>query len=207
MSVFKRGTAGFYYFDYVLDGQRHAGSTRKRTKREAAVFEYEHQRGVRAGLISPGAPRQMGLAAAVSRLYEERWSRTRTGEQVKSRLETVCEIIGPATLLSDVSAERLGNLIVQLRATGMAEATVNRYKAHLKTLLSVACREWAAIPTVPFIKLEKEPQGRLRFFTQDEETAILDLLRAGTPQRAQRVIGWNPYPEAADLHKPFGYIF
>jgi integrase len=199
VSVFKRGTAGFYYYDYVLDGVRHAGSTRKRTKREAAVFEYEHQKDVREGLTLPPGPARLTLGKSVSRLYEERWSRTRTGAQVKSRLEVVCSILGQGILLSEITGEQLGVLIAKLRDTGMAEATLNRYKAHVKTLLTVAQREWGAIPSVPFIKLAKESQGRLRFFTPAEETAILDLLRAGLPQRAQRIIGWNPYPEAADL--------
>lgn len=199
MSIFKRGTAGFYYFDYVLDGVRHAGSTRKRTKREAAVFEYEHQQGVRASLTAAPAPRRLTLGQAVARLHEERWSRTRTGEQVRSRLSVVCAMLGESTLLSEVTGVQLGDLFTRLRDTGMAEATLNRYKAHVKTLLTVAYREWGAIPSVPFIKLAKESQGRLRFFTHAEETAILDLLRAGIPLREQRIISWNPYPEAADL--------
>jgi len=204
VSIFKRGTAGFYYFDYVLNGVRHAGSTRKRTRREAAVFEYEHQKEARNGLTLsklalPPGPARLTLGKSVARLYEERWSRTRTGAQVKARLEVVCSILGQDILLSEVTGEQLGALIAKLRDTGMAEATLNRYKAHVKTLLAVAQREWGAISSVPFIKLTKEPPGRLRFFTPAEETAILDLLRAGLPQRPQRIIGWNPYPEAADL--------
>ena len=199
MSVFKRGTAGFYYFDYVLDGVRHAGSTRKRTKREAAVFEYEHQKGVRADLTAPPAPSRITLGQAVARLHEERWARTRTGDQVKARLLFVCTILGESTPLMEVTGEQLGTLITRLRDTGISEATLNRYKAHVKTLLTVAYREWGAIPSIPFIKLAKESQGRLRYFTNAEETAILDLLRTGSPQRQQRVIGFNPYPEAADL--------
>jgi len=199
VSVFKRGTAGYYYFDYVLGGTRHAGSTRKRTKREAAVFEYEHQREVRASLKTPPTPARLTLGEAIARLHESRWARTRTGEQVRSRLAVVSAILGESTPLADITGEQLGHLIARLRDTGIAEATLNRYKAHVKTLLAVACREWNAIPTVPFIKLAKESQGRLRFFTNAEETAILDLLRAGAPRREQRVIGFNPYPEAADL--------
>jgi integrase len=199
VSIFKRGTAGVYYFDYVLDGVRHAGSTRKRTKREAAVFEYEHRREVKADLAAPPAASRLTLGEAIVRLHGSRWALARTSEQVKSRLAVVCSVLGASTPLADITGEQLGVLIDRLRDSGLAEATVNRYKAHVKTLLVVACREWGAIPSVPFIKLAKEPQGRLRFFTNTEETAILDLLRAGLPQRAQRVIGWNPYPEAADL--------
>jgi len=199
VSTFKRGTAGFYYYDYVLDGVRFAGSTKKRTKREANVFEFEHRAKEEAKRTASPA-QLLTLSAAVDRMFEEEdWHMIRTGNQVRARMEVVFSVLGKDTLLSAIDDSGIKRVVAHLRGLGLEESTVNRYRAHLKTLLITAYRKWKAIPGVPYIQITNEPNGRLRFFSHDEETAILDLLRAGTPQRAQRVISWNPYPEAADL--------
>ena len=47
----------------------------------------------------------------------------------------------------------------------LTAAAVNRPLALLRHLLRLAHEEWEAIETVPRIRLEKEPQGRLRWLT------------------------------------------
>jgi integrase len=54
-----------------------------------------------------------------------------------------------------------------IRITGTALAL-------LRHLLRLAHEEWEAIDNVPRIRLEKEPQGRLRWLTQEEITRLLD---------------------------------
>src|SRR6185295_16418859 len=41
-------------------------------------------------------------------------------------------------------------------------------------LFRLAVEEWEILATVPKIRLEKEPQGRLRWLEPDEETRLLD---------------------------------
>jgi hypothetical protein len=38
--------------------------------------------------------------------------------------------------------------------------------------------EWEGLPTVPKVRLEKEPQGRLRWFESDEERRLIAACRA-----------------------------
>ena len=56
----------------------------------------------------------------------------------------------------------------------LTAAAVNRPLALLRHLLRLAYEEWEAIDNVPRIRLEKEPQGRLRWLTQEEITRLLD---------------------------------
>jgi integrase len=56
----------------------------------------------------------------------------------------------------------------------LSAAAVNRPLALLRHLLRLAHEEWEAIDNVPRIRLEKEPQGRLRWLTQEEITRLLD---------------------------------
>ena len=60
-----------------------------------------------------------------------------------------------------------GETAVERRLTA---AAVNRPLALLRHLLRLAYEEWEAIDNVPRIRLEKEPQGRLRWLTQEEIT-------------------------------------
>ncbi len=50
----------------------------------------------------------------------------------------------------------------------LTAAAVNRPLALLRHLLRTAHEEWEVLPAVPKIGLEKEPQGRLRWLTEDE---------------------------------------
>jgi integrase len=53
-------------------------------------------------------------------------------------------------------------------------AAVNRPMALLRHLLRIAHEDWEAIDDIPRIRLEKEPQGRLRWLTREEIGRLLD---------------------------------
>ena len=56
----------------------------------------------------------------------------------------------------------------------LTAAAINRPLALLRHLLRLAHEEWEALDAVPRVRLEKEPQGRLRWLTEDEITRLLD---------------------------------
>jgi len=64
-----------------------------------------------------------------------------------------------------------GETAVERRLTA---AAVNRPLALLRHLLRLAHEDWEAIDNVPRIRLEKEPQGRLRWLTQEEIARLLE---------------------------------
>src|SRR5262249_3253147 len=57
--------------------------------------------------------------------------------------------------------------------TPLSAASINRPLALLRHLLRLAHEEWEALPAVPKVKLEKEPEGRLRWLEPDEEARLL----------------------------------
>jgi len=59
----------------------------------------------------------------------------------------------------------------------LSAAAVNRPLALLRHLLRLAHEEWEALGELPRIRLEKEPQGRLRWLTKDEIAKLLDACR------------------------------
>jgi len=57
-------------------------------------------------------------------------------------------------------------------------AAINRPLAALRHLLQLAHEEqWAALPDVPTIRMEPEPEGRIRWLEPDEEARLLEACR------------------------------
>ena len=84
-------------------------------------------------------------------------------------------------------------------ATEKASAAVNRPLALLRHLLRLAHEEWESIDNVPRIRLEKEPQGRLRWLTQEEIRRLLDACAKSKNKelRAAVIVALTPVCVAA----------
>ena len=69
--------------------------------------------------------------------------------------------------------------------TPLSAASVNRPLALLRHLLRLAHEEWEVLPAVPRIKLQKEPEGRIRWLGQydpDEERRLIAACeKSGNP--------------------------
>jgi integrase len=197
MTVFKRGSV--FYYDFILHGVRYAATTRKKNRREAEKVETKVRRK-EEGRISAAAGKEPGaitLADAMKRLYTERWSRTRDHERTLARTERIVALLGADTPLSAIDSPKISQMAAALRASGLKDSSVNRYFATMKTLLITAQREWGAVHSIPYIKLAKEPTGRLRTFSVAEEAKIQELLRSEATVRGKDVSKLST--EAADL--------
>ena len=84
-----------------------------------------------------------------------------------------------AARISEYKARRLAASSVRRKdadgnGTPLSAASINRPLAVLRHLLRLAHEEWELLPAVPKIKLEKEPQGRVRWLTADEEGRLIE---------------------------------
>jgi len=143
-------------------------------------------------------------------------ARKRTLEEDRRQLDLLKAEFGAETPLAEVTASRISEYkarrLSAVRTIGQGEraverrltaAAVNRPLALFRHLLRLAHEEWEVIGNVPCIRLEKEPQGRLRWLTQGEITRLLGAcsksknkeLRAGvivalnTGQRRGELLG------------------
>ncbi len=138
--------------------------------------------------IEPEKPKGPGitLAQAADR-YLATKTRKRTVEADRRQLDLLKAEFGGETPLADITASRISEYkakrLAAVRKVGEGEAAVerrltaaavNRPLALLRHLLRLAHEEWEAIDNVPRIRLEKEPQGRLRWLTEEEITRLLD---------------------------------
>lgn len=129
------------------------------------------------------------LAQATER-YLAGKARKRTVAADRRQLDLLKAEFGGETRLAEITASRIseykakrlsavrtvgkGESVVERRLTA---AAVNRPLALLRHLLRLAHEEWGELDVVPKIRTEKEPQGRLRWLTQEEATKVLSACK------------------------------
>ncbi len=137
---------------------------------------------IRAGrYVGDAEAQKHTLGDAVDRYVRDVLPRKRPGTSYGQgiQLAWIKERIGHLTL-----AEVTAPVVVELRdaltlqAPGkkpVGPATVRRYLAVLSHLLSVAVKEWGWMDDSPMRKVSKpkEPQGRIRYLSDDERAALL----------------------------------
>jgi integrase len=119
------------------------------------------------------------LAQAAER-YLAAKGRKRTIAEDRRQLEHLKAAFGADTLLSQITAAKVSAYKAQHLGTKsertdrpLTAAAVNRPLALLRHLLRLAHEEWEILVAVPKIRLEKEPQGRIRWLEPDEESRLL----------------------------------
>ncbi len=77
-----------------------------------------------------------------------------------------------AASISSYKGELLA-ITTSRRGGPLSSASINRPLQLLRHLLRLAHEEWELLAVVPKIRLEKEPQGRIRWLEPDEEVRLL----------------------------------
>lgn len=134
-------------------------------------------------LEQPKAPAPGLTLAQAAERYLAAKTRKRSVTGDRRILEHFKTEFGKDTFLTDITAGRISEYRAKRLAVTRGEgaplspAAVNRPLALLRHLLRLACDEWEALPAVPKIRLEKEPQGRLRWLTPEEAGKLLEKCR------------------------------
>ena len=166
--------------------------------------------------IEPAKTKGTGitLKGAVER-YLVAKARKLTLAEDKRQLEALKTEFGPDTPVGDITANRISQYkdkrLSLVRTIGeganaverrLTNAAVNRPLALLRHLLRIAHEEWEVIDNVPRIRLEKEPQGRLRWLKEKEITQLLEACAESKNKevRAAVIIAVTPRMTAQDAN-------
>lgn len=71
---------------------------------------------------------------------------------------------------------------------GYSAAAINRPLVALRHLVQLAHEEWEVLPTAPRIRLEKEPEGRIRWLEPGQEQGLLKACRARCTKHLAAVV-------------------
>jgi integrase len=142
-------------------------------------------------LLDKDQPRTRPITFAdAAERYEQAKARKRSLHEDRKTLKRLLVHFGRETKLDKLTADAISLYRDQRYATGsknrkgedgqplpLSTAAVNRELALLRHLLRLAHEEWGALAAVPRIRLEKEPQGRLRWLTPEEASRLLAKCR------------------------------
>jgi integrase len=173
-----------YGFTVQLDGKQvkrfNAGWDEETARHELAKFQIDREK-------PKAKPVTFGDAAE---RYETAKARKRSLAEDKRTLKRLLAHFGRETKLDRLSAATISQYRDQRLAAGsktrkdkegnarpLSAAAINRELALLRHLLRLAHEEWGALTTLPKIRLEKEPQGRLRWLTPEEANTLLSKCR------------------------------
>lgn len=176
MTLFvKYPKSGVYYMDFVCDGKRIQKSCQTTDYDKALKAQELEKRKIKEGVTSPSPLMTLKDAAEIG--FKERWIETVTGEQTRMRLLEVAKILKNPSI-TEIDSTSIHKVCLALKKRGLSPATINRYLAHIKTMLTMAELDWG-LPIKKFrIKKFIEPEGRQRVISYDEENLILELLRS-----------------------------
>ena len=187
----KKRTA--WYFDVISNGERVRRQYASQTEAEGELDAFrEEQRNPRP--TEPQPKPVLTLAQAIER-YKTAQARRKSITNVARHLELLKNHFGGNTPLADITSSRISawkgqRLALICPSTGRpySAAAVNRPLAALRHLLRLAHTEWESLDAVPRIRLEKEPQGRIRWLEANEERRLLTACRASRTKHLAGVV-------------------
>lgn len=171
MGLYERG--GVWWVDLTLpDGRRLRRSTGIDDRTLAQEYHdrlkvrfWEEQRlGVK--------PERSWQDATVRWLRETCDKRTH-GKDV-ARLRALHPFLG-RLLLKQVTRDEVDR-IAEAMAKKSSRSNANRYLALIRAILRRARDEWGWVDAIPFVRLYREPKGRIRFLTPEEARRLLSEL-------------------------------
>mgnify|MGYP003650818411 CR=1 FL=1 len=125
--------------------------------------------------LLPHAP-PMTFGGIAERVWVLEWSNQKSSRHTKKRLKNVCAYFGGHTLVTEIDSFRLEEYVVKLRSLGNAPATINRKLAIVSKIMGYAQRH-SLISTKPHAPFQREPQGRIKYYSEEEELAILAAIK------------------------------
>jgi len=113
-------------------------------------------------------------------VYENRWAGMRSEEDLFRNGQHVAETLGEDQPITILAERRSVELIRNRFKDRVSPATVNRKLSALSAMMTSAY-DLGLIEGRPSIKMEREPEGRQRFLTGEEETSIFNWLENRHP--------------------------
>jgi integrase len=118
----------------------------------------------------------MKLIDLAGEVYDRHWRGCKDGLGLLRNAEDVCDRMGSVSV-TKLDERNIDDLVLDLERDGKANATINRRLAALSKMLQHAYRR-RYIERLPVIERKREPEGRMRWLTKDEEIRMIDKLRA-----------------------------
>lgn len=187
MAVRQRGTK--FLADFMVAGIRYREMFTSPT--EAQAWEFQTRADLALG--KPVEKREFNPTAAAGGLDALRglfnhvvrvhWSAAKSAADQKRNAQRFVDFVGgKVPPKSAFSAEKLGDFLAELKASGCSNGTINRYFSNVSKMARVALKA-DRLDKMPDIPWQKEGPGRTIAFTKGEVAAIIRLAELWGYQR------------------------
>lgn len=168
---------GRYHVDIMVKGNRFYDSF------ETLTQAIEARDKAKADLLAgkqvdttPSCASAWTLGKAREIAHERSW-KGKSGEKTALINASTClEFFGASTFLESLTLSKIEEFVDWMLKKGTAPGTVNRKLAALSKMFTVA-KERGGVAVVPRIPRMKEPEGRIRYLSDEEEAKLLRLFR------------------------------
>lgn len=163
--------------DFRYGGQRYRKSFG--TEHEALEWEAKAKQRLKMGLPAEDSAVADGwtLKSLAEATRERYWKGTPNEQNSRINANDLCGILGDSRHPRDVSPTDIDKAIQEFRKRGLEAATINRKLATLSKMMRFAV-DRGIIPKAPKIERLREAEGRLRWYTHEEEARVLKVLES-----------------------------
>lgn len=151
-------------------------ATMEEATRAEAEVRLSHLQGKPIEAASGGSKRWT-LAAAVEKCHNAVWLGTKSEDTAMKNIRMAMDFFGKNVYVNEITTQRVADWVNDLRAKRNSNGTINRKISALSKVLKYAFQN-EALEKLPYMPRQRESQGRLRFVSEQEEVAILNLIRA-----------------------------
>lgn len=114
------------------------------------------------------------LKEAFERTYRLHWRGQKAEKTHVINAGTVLDALGEDTLVSDITADDISEMVADFEDRGNSGATVNKKMSSLSMMLKTAQQQWpGCLPTLPALIRRKENKHRIRWMDEAEEAKAL----------------------------------
>lgn len=122
-----------------------------------------------------GAAQDNTIGALTKRTVERYWKGSKNEEGASRNAQAFVDFFGSNTPVDAINSAKIDEWVMALERGGNSGSTVNRKLAALTKVLRYGVL-LGMIPAVPAVERRKEGAPRLRFLTEPEATALIDLI-------------------------------
>lgn len=165
--------------DFMYQGWRY----RKQfvTTEEAASWEAELKKRLRLKLpfeeLLDAQKGRLTIDGLLSKTYERYWDKTANRATQLVNIRSINKHFGPNCAVESIDAAALDDFIGSMEQRGLAPSTINGRLATLSKAFFFA-QDRGYISSGPKIERKKVSNQRMRFFSEEEEYNIIEVLRA-----------------------------
>lgn len=177
MSTYKPKGSPFWHYDFKISGNRFCGSTGTTSKEDAKAIEARERSKALTRIHSPENI-DLRISDAFLRYWNEHAKQKKSSTDMFQRLGRLEDGLGKDKMLRSITNMDVTDYIARRRSE-VSDSSVNRETAILRAVLNRASKAWdiSLKPLNWEAHRLKEPKGRVRSLTEEEEINLFKHLR------------------------------